>query len=597
MKKYLLVYVLLTTLFTASVSINSTAGTPEAERFKEAERYFLEKQYEKALPLFAQLVSNSPKNFKYNYYYGICILIQGPDKSKALPYLEVALSSSKTPEDIYYYVGRALHHIYRFDEAREYLAEFSDIVGPAEASNWNTPLLIDMCNQAKKQLDYSKSTNVKSKAESGPSDYFHNYQFADSQGKLLVMPDELVGKSKSQGEDRPTIFLSANGRVMYYSAFSNETASRDIFRVVKDRKGNWGSPVRLDRTVNSTYDEVNPTCNYDGRIVYFSSKGHGSTGGFDIFKTVYSPMKNTWKKASNLGSPVNSPDDDFSFVNSPSEKIAYFTSERETSPGTLMVYQTDWKSNDALPIALYGRVLTKDKTEAKSARIQVINTATNDIAAELTTGSIDGSYCLELNQPGTYALKVEAEGYAPLQLEMQVAARMDGEYIDDIVLGTTPSGVFALRQQQQEVTSPAQHTNETASSVYTGEINKAEIQAETGKSATRFDEKPSTPSARKQKPVEFRVQIGAFRVFCKELVRSRLEKTAEGSMLSCDRDNTWLRFYFGSEGSYESAKNLKSTLIQAGFKDAFIAAFVEEKSVDVKSALEMNGEIAEIEAD
>ena len=50
-------------------------GNGDHGRAKMAEKYFLSKNYDKATPLFAQLVSNHPNNYKYNYYYGVCLLI------------------------------------------------------------------------------------------------------------------------------------------------------------------------------------------------------------------------------------------------------------------------------------------------------------------------------------------------------------------------------------------------------------------------------------------------------------------------------------------------------------------------------------------
>jgi tetratricopeptide (TPR) repeat protein len=110
MKKKLCTVVLLVAAMFVSVSTVIAGGESEHQRAKTAEKMFLAKQYEKAAPLYAQLVSSNPKNYKYNYYYGICLTIIGKDKSQALPYLEAALQHPKTPEEIYYYIGRALHY-------------------------------------------------------------------------------------------------------------------------------------------------------------------------------------------------------------------------------------------------------------------------------------------------------------------------------------------------------------------------------------------------------------------------------------------------------------------------------------------------------
>ena len=74
-------------------------GNGDHGRAKTAESYFLSKHYDKATPLYAQLVSNHPNNYKYNYYYGVCLLITDKDKAKAVKYLEMAVQKPKTPDE------------------------------------------------------------------------------------------------------------------------------------------------------------------------------------------------------------------------------------------------------------------------------------------------------------------------------------------------------------------------------------------------------------------------------------------------------------------------------------------------------------------
>ena len=600
-------------LITALTMNTATAGSAENARFKEAEKLFVEKQYDKAMPLFAQLVSSSPKNFKYNYYYGICLLIQGTDKSKALPYLEASLDNSKTPEEVYYYMGRALHYNYRFDEAREYLAVFNEIVGPGEAQEWGTAQTIEMCRNAKRILDVAKNKELDKGLTASAFEYFDKYAFEQPQGKILSMPDDMASKTKSQGEERPTIFLSANGRVMYYSAFVNESASRDIFRVEKNREGSWGAPVKVDRIVNTTSDEVFPTCNYDGRILYFSSRGHNSTGGFDVFKTVYSPMNKTWKKPVNMGSPVNSPDDDYSFVASQDEKTAYFSTQRGSVPGTLTVHRIPYAVMDGLPIAVKGKVVCKANLELKAVRMIVEQAETGTAVIDMTSNANDGSFDLEFNTPGSYLITLETAEYGKVQHTIGIAAASDGGYLDDLNIDG-PEQRFAVygagnSAEQNAVASSNLNADEgatardiqntaesnlTNSTAVIGNENsntEASIgkQNETNALTSQIDNAGTVSftatSAQTQPPVVYKVQIGAFKVLSKEVVKKRLEKMTDAKMLTSSKGKRWLKFYFGAEGDYSSARNLKSTLQQAGFKDAFVVAFQNGLQVPVQQVV------------
>lgn len=589
MKKGLPIILMLCMLFSLISRTPVLAAKNEGQRFREAEKLFHAKQFEKALPVFAQLVSSHPKNYKYNYYYGVCLLIAGKEKSLALNYLDKALDNQKTPEEVYYYFGRALHLAYRFDEAREYITEFNTLAGREGVKEWGTSQLLDMINQAERLLDFSKNSQITAKTEAPAQEFFDKYKFEQPQGKLLSMPDDMIASTKNQGEERPTIFLSGNGRVIYYSAFARETGSRDIYRVEKDHRGQWGVPVRLDKSINSSQDEAYPTCNHDGRILYFSSKGHYSTGGFDIFKTTFNSMEKKWKKPVNMGSPVNSPDDDYHFLCSAVEKKAYFSSQRESAPGTLTVYQIPYTLRENLPIAVQGKIGTQEGTTTNGGlTVEVTDEATKNQVAQLTCSTTDGSFPLEVAYPGLYTLSIQSPGGEPMTARIEITEAMDGTVLDEIAYSPgsrveltppfeTSPALTAMEDEEQEGTGSSGLSDRTASNV--SHVPAADHAFEIG------DIEDHT--------TVFKVQIGAFRVLSREVVKQRLEKMTDVNMLSSHKDNTWLRFYFGEEDSYQSAHNLRNTLKLAGFKDAFVAAFRNGQPVNIREALGQHVALAE----
>jgi hypothetical protein len=609
---------LLTIVCTSNGKVNA-GGQSEHSRAKTAEKYFLAKQYEKASPLYAQLVSSNPKNYKYNYYYGICILIAGKDKKQAIPYLEMAIQNPKTPEDIYYYMGRAMHYTYRFDEANQLFVEFNNIIGVKNAGRWGTPQLMEMCNNGKQYLDTTKLTAIKDRTESAAYDFYTKYVFTNPNGKLLSMPDEIIKSANATKDDGPTIFLSANGRVMFYSATNEETASRDIFRVEKDVHGSWGKPTALDRSVNGTQDELFPTCNSDGRILYFSSRGHSSTGGFDLFKSYYNTVTKTWSQPENMGSPYNSPDDDFCFVASTQEQKAYFTSQRETAPGTFTVYSMNYANTEDLPIAVNGKFTCVGQPELKSVHLIITRDGAQNIVADLMTNETNGTYSVELPGPGTYSFRLEAPGFQPHTEDIRFGEFSDNIYVQDIFLSKSVSGMEDMAIANRRLTesgyvdeslmagidddndlsttgvkySEAQMAAMQASG-YTPEMiaeamgnaqNKNSSNAKTSQSnrMTMQDANMNMSS----EGLVFKVQIGAFRKHTREIVKKRLETKTDKTMLSSFDDLSWLRFFIGGENTYTSAKNLRETLKQAGFEDAFIVAFNKNKPMKLDQAIQL----------
>lgn len=621
MKNKIKTVVLVVSAIFMTSGILLAGGESEHQRAKAAEKLFLAKQYEKAAPMYAQLVSSNPKNYKYNYYYGICLTIIGKNKQEALPYLEAALQHPKTPEEIYYYIGRTLHYTYRFDEAMRAFTEFNTIIGAKNAPRWGTPQLMEMCNNAKQFLDTTKMSTIQERTESAGYDFYNKYVFDQPNGKLLSMPDEIIQASKSNQDERPTIFLSANNRVMYYSAKSEETNSRDIYRVEKDLDGNWTAPIRIEKMVNTTQDELFPTCNSDGRILYFSSRGHSSTGGFDIFKCYYNTVSKTWTKPENMGSPYNSPDDDFCFVASTNEQKAYFTSQRETKPGVLTVYKVPYSNTEELPVAINGRFNCVGLPDMKQIHLMISRDGAENIVADLITDSLTGAYAVELPGPGTYTFKIEAPGFKAHTEEVRFGEFSDRIYIQDIFLSRSMNGMEDMAISNRRLTESGfidenmtamEEDDGSGMMPISGSYSEAEKAAMRMSGMTpemiaenRLKAKGLNPDGTPittgntlnkseqnhqlvQEGIYFKVQIGAFRKHTREIVQKRLERKTDKTMLTSYDDLTWLRFFMGSERNYKSAKNLRETLQQAGFEDAFIVAFRDTKPMNLSEAIQQS---------
>ena len=60
---------------------------------------------------------------------------------------------------------------------------------------------------------------------------------------------------------------------------------QDIYMSKKDAKDRWQDAVNIGATINTPYDEEGIFITTDGKTLYFSSRGHNTMGGFDIFKT------------------------------------------------------------------------------------------------------------------------------------------------------------------------------------------------------------------------------------------------------------------------------------------------------------------------
>lgn len=139
--------------------------------------------------------------------------------------------------------------------------------------------------------------------------------------------------------------LTADGNTFYFVSNRNEGSmgGRDIYRVVRLPNGEWSKAQNLSSTVNTKYDEDGPFIHPNGRTLYFSSMGHNSMGGFDIF---YTEMNDdgTWTAPKNLGAPLNTTDDDVFFVTTADGRRGYFSSDQNGGYGEKDIYFVDLPS-------------------------------------------------------------------------------------------------------------------------------------------------------------------------------------------------------------------------------------------------------------
>jgi outer membrane protein OmpA-like peptidoglycan-associated protein len=81
----------------------------------------------------------------------------------------------------------------------------------------------------------------------------------------------------------------------------------DLYVILKDSLGEWGTPVHLGPAINTPGFEISPFLSKDGSTLYFSSSGHEGMGDADIYvsKRLYRSW-NIWTKPVNLGKNINS---------------------------------------------------------------------------------------------------------------------------------------------------------------------------------------------------------------------------------------------------------------------------------------------------
>lgn len=216
--------------------------------------------------------------------------------------------------------------------------------------------------------------------------------------------------------------ISADGNTMFFVRQESKDESTDIYMVRKLPNGNWSEAQKLGNEVNTPYNEDFPYLSIDGRTLYFSSEGHNTMGGFDLFKSEWDSENNIWSKAENLGYPVNTTDDDRSISLTPDNRVGYISALRPGGVGDLDIYRIKFNDIDQKLTLYIGQVTlgdTLNKPNEYNVFITAVNTA-NQEEYSFVPNHNNGKFVLAL-PAGTYDITVSSDGFADLQDKLTVS--------------------------------------------------------------------------------------------------------------------------------------------------------------------------------
>ncbi len=140
--------------------------------------------------------------------------------------------------------------------------------------------------------------------------------------------------------------LSEDGRTLFFvSDMPGGYGCSDIYYVEKNADGSWGKAVNAGIEINTEFNEEFPYFDSANSLLFFASDGRAGLGGLDIFVTPKAPCCFKFDKPENIGAPVNSRYDDFSFVIDKNRKHGFFSSNRPTGEGDDDIYRFIFNGN------------------------------------------------------------------------------------------------------------------------------------------------------------------------------------------------------------------------------------------------------------
>ncbi len=172
------------------------------------------------------------------------------------------------------------------------------------------------------------------KGYKGEGDLYNSQNSGDGWKGLIKMRKIDKGKhresSVSVSKDSMTLFFISNRK--------GGQGGQDIWFSYRTQNGvKWQKPENMGAVVNSKYDEETVEVSSDGKTLFFSSRGHNTMGGYDVFKTKRND-DGTWTEPENIGYPINTPYDDVFFMLTPNERFGYYSTTRKEGYGDKDIY-------------------------------------------------------------------------------------------------------------------------------------------------------------------------------------------------------------------------------------------------------------------
>ncbi|TAL61786.1 MAG: hypothetical protein EPN88_14355, partial [Bacteroidetes bacterium] len=269
-------------------------------------------------------------------------------------------------------------------------------------------------------------------------------------------PETIPFGINSKGSETSFTFAPSGNEIYFVTDNGKDNiGGKDIYFIKKLSDRKWSKPQNAGPVINSIYDEESVRFSKKGDTLWFSSKGHNSIGGFDIFYSVKNKI-GAWDSVKNYGYPVNTPWDELFYFPAPdADSSFYFVSNRSGGFGGLDIYQSrilppkpvvvvlppppppkpdtiiirdtvvvikEVAPPPPAPVVqpepvpepvlfLIGKIIDSDSGEPVIAKIDIIDITSNLVVGTTASSDADGSYRVKLPAKKSYMVDLRATGF------------------------------------------------------------------------------------------------------------------------------------------------------------------------------------------
>jgi hypothetical protein len=365
-------FVVITAAMTVMLPLRAAGDNGQYRTFKKAIVAADNKDYKKAMLLYAEILAESPNHIDALTQLGVCLVNTDQSLDSALILFHKALNN--IPEkDLFSPFGvelqRLIARTYNLNEQpKKALSVFEMLKDSVKDDQLKAEISREIIQSRHEAVLLKnpvplKITNLGNSFNSIYDDHSplvsltgnrifftsrrptgHDPELQDGQypekiffsgfdGQKWEKPHPL-GEFFSGAEHISILSLSPDGNRIFL--FKNDRDGKSIY-VSNYKDGKWQEPEKLPYPINSEWDETHASLSPDQSTLFFTSNRPGGYGGLDIYM-VKMDEYGSWEKPLNLGPKINSEMDEETPMLHPDGNTLYFSSEGHSSMGRFDVF-------------------------------------------------------------------------------------------------------------------------------------------------------------------------------------------------------------------------------------------------------------------
>jgi len=286
-----------------------------------------------------------------------------------------------------------------------------------DSGSWSTPLSIsENINTSDHEASIGLSVDGQKlliyKSDDDGSIYESNLS-----GETWSAPKKLGPTINTKARETDASISFDGNQLFFTSDKKGGYGGLDIYVAYRLLNGEWSEAKNLGPGINTSEDERAPFIHPDGITLYFSSKGLGGIGGFDIFSSKVNDF-GTWTKPDNIGFPINTSSDDIFYTATASMQSSYYASNQASSEASFSItnygktdlYKIDLEKSEAPNMTVMTGKVYICRGRLPEVSITVMDAKTDTVVGIYAPNSKTGKFLFVLNRGGKYNVIFEANG-------------------------------------------------------------------------------------------------------------------------------------------------------------------------------------------